>query len=534
MVNWDNFRPRSRPYALRLTAAMLAAGLMAACGGAPQKFDDSTYDATASSRLYEEAFDHLQDNYIQRVDLRDISVAGVNGLKEIDPEITAKAGPGRGFALNNGDTEAARFNAPTDDDADGWARTLASAVDAARARSQLLQAAKADDVYSAVLNGVTEILDPFSRYEPPKRANESRARREGYGGIGVTIRDIDDDTVIQEVMPNTPAKVAGLMRGDIITHANGTDLRTLPQEDRAERLRGPIGTSVDISIQREDVAPFTVQVDRDEIVPTTVYFQNDKLLPRFRIAAFSRNTAESLADEIAKAERETGGLAGIVLDLRGNPGGYLTQAIEVADLFLEEGLVVETHGRHPSSSSNYRARPGALAAGKPIIVLIDGRSASASELLAAALVDAGRAAAIGSVTYGKGSIQNLEELANGGELIITWSRMHSPSGYLLDGLGVRPTICTSNEDGGTATSMIAAARLRATAEAASWRTFKAPDENLADSLRAACPARDTGSDVDLDVARRLLENRQAYEAALTPVSERPTHATAKRWRPRSG
>lgn len=518
----------------RLLAAATVAALAGACAASPPKFDNQTYTTTASSRIYEEALDHLQANYIQRVDLRDVSVAGINGLSEIDPEITAVAGPARSYALKAGTVETARFEAPIDDDADSWARTLASAVDAARTRSKLLRDAKPDDVYSAVLNGVTESLDQFSRYEPPRRASESRARREGYGGIGVTIRDIDDKTVIQEVMPNTPANAAGLLRGDVITHADGTALQTLAREDRAERLRGPIGTPVDVSIQREDIAPFTVQVERDEIVPTTVYFQNDKLLPRFRISAFSRNTAESLADEIAKAERKFGPLPGIVLDLRGNPGGYLTQAIEVADLFLEDGIVVETHGRHPSSSSNYLAHPGALGADKPIIVLIDGRSASASELLAAALVDAGRAAAVGSVTYGKGSIQNLEELANGGELIITWSRMHAPSGYLLDGLGVRPTVCTSNGAGTTAATMITAARRNGALEAASWRTYKAPDADLADSLRAACPAHDFGDDVDLDVARSLLENRQAYKAALSPLDPRPTHAAAKRWRPRNG
>lgn len=510
-------------------AALLVAALAAAGCVSQPTFVSESYDRPSSDRLFREAFSHLDDNYINRVDLRAVSVAGMNGLAEIDPVIAASAGPGQGYSLRTGGAEPARFEAPEGRTPEAWADLLSDAVAVARAKSEPLQKADADDVYTAVLTGVTATLDDFSRYEPPRRANESRARREGYGGIGVTIRDEDGDTVVQEVMPQTPASRAGIVAGDVITHADGVDLRTLEREDRADRLRGPIGVVVSVSIHRDGVDPFTVNVERAEIVPLTVYFENDKNLPRFRVSSFSRNTAAALAEAIAKADRDlAGGLPAIVLDLRGNPGGYLTQAIEVADLFLADGLVVATRGRHPSSSSSYRARAGEIAEGKPIILLIDGQSASASELLAAALVDAGRAAAVGSVTYGKGSIQNLEELANGGELIITWSRMHAPSGYLLDGLGVRPTVCTAN--GAAADAAIAAARARGKKEAVSWRAYKAPDKTLAASLRAACPKVETGGDIDLEVARTLLKNRTAYEAALTPHRDKRRHAAADRKR----
>lgn len=513
--------------ALRVPLAGLLL-LTAACAGRSEFVHDG-FDQASSDRLFREAFGHLDENYINRLDLRAVSVAGMNGLAEIDPAVRASAGPGAGYSVRTGGADAARFDPADARDADAWAALLSNAVASTRRRSTALAEADPDAVYTAVLTGVTATLDDFSRYEPPKRANESRARREGYGGIGVTIRDEDGETVIQEVMPTTPADRAGLKPGDVVTHADGVDLRTLPREDRAERLRGPIGVVVAISIKRRDVEPFTVDVERAEIVPVTVYFEDDKDLPRFRMTSFSRNTASALAEEIARAEQATpGGLRAIVLDLRGNPGGYLTQAIEVADLFLDDGLVVATRGRHPSSSSSYRARAGALAKGKPMILLIDGRSASASELLAAALVDAGRAVAVGSVTYGKGSIQNLEELANGGELIITWSRMHAPSGYLLDGLGVRPTVCTARHGATAADALIADAHARAAGEAASWRTYKAPDATLAASLRATCPKVEAGDDADIAVARALVRNRRAYEAALFPAGDPAKHAATRR------
>lgn len=519
---------RIGPTMRRLARATLVVAVLAAaaCVSRPEFVHDA-YDRGSSDRLFREALSHLDDNYINRIDLRAVSVAGMNGLSELDPSVSASAGPGGGYSVRAGSAKATRFDAPDDRDSDAWAALLSDAVATARQGSETLRNADPDAVYTAVLTGVTATLDDFSRYEPPKRANESRARREGYGGIGVTIRDEDGDTVVQEVMPKTPAARAGLQPGDIITHADGVDLRTLAREDRAERLRGPIGVVVAISIQRKGVDPFTVKVERAEIVPVTVYFESDKGLPRFRLSSFSRDTAATLAKSIETADRATpGGLKAIVLDLRGNPGGYLTQAIEVADLFLSDGLVVATRGRHPSSSSAYRARAGEIAKDKPIVILIDGRSASASELLAAALVDAGRAVAVGSVTYGKGSIQNLEELANGGELIITWSRMHAPSGYLLDGLGVRPTVCTAN--GGRVDALVAAARAQARSDAESWRTYRAPDATLAESLRASCPKVEGGGDIDIDVARALLRSQTAYEAALTPAPDRGKHASGSR------
>jgi carboxyl-terminal processing protease len=515
----SRFAPPRLPY-LHVTAFALTIGILAACATKPA-FKQEAFDTGSASALFSDAFGHLSDTYIENINLQTISVAGLNGLTEIDPAIKAIALSDGGVSISAGGAEIA-LKAPLDRDADGWGDVLARGLTKARMHSASVSSAKPDVLYTAVMDGVTETLDGYSRYEPPKRAVESRARREGYAGIGVTIRNEEAATIIQDVIPNAPAANAGLQKDDAITHVEGVALGTIPREDRAERLRGPVGTVVTLGISRKDTAPFSVQIKRAEVIPATVYFETDKGLPRFRVTGFNRTTAEDLAAAIAKAEKRPGGLPGIVIDLRSNPGGYLTQAVEIADLFLNQGVVVSTRGRHPSSSTNYEARGGRLAEGKPMVLLLNGRSASASELLAAALIDAGRAAAVGTVTYGKGSIQNLENLVNGGELIVTWSRMHAPSGYLLDGLGVRPTICTAN----AAANAKPATVLRQAALAGiatDWRAYTQPDKPAAERLRASCPKSDETPDLDIQVARMLIYNRRAYQTALSPAAK-PRHS----------
>jgi len=523
---WSMLFPRT--FSLRSVTYALVLAMLAACTTKPT-FKQEGFDAGSASSLFSDVFAHLTDTYIEKVNLQRMSVAGLNGLTEIDPAIKATALEGGGLSISTGSAEIA-LRPPLDRDAAGWGDLLAQGLTKARLHSASLANTESDVLFTAIMDGVTETLDGYSRYEPPKRAVESRARRTGYAGIGVTIRNEEAKTIIQDVFPNAPAANAGLLKDDAITHLEGVPLASIPREDRAERLRGPVGTIVKLGISRKGTAAFSVQIRRAEVIPATVYFETDKGLPRFRITGFNRTTADDLAEAIAKAEKRPGGLPGIVLDLRSNPGGYLIQAVEIADLFLNQGVVVSTHGRHPSSSTSYDARGGRLAEGKPMVLLLNGRSASASELLAAALIDAGRAAAVGTVTYGKGSIQNLENLVNGGELIVTWSRMHAPSGYLLDGLGVRPTICTANAAANAEPESV----LQKAAQpgiAADWRAYTAPDKTMAESLRVSCPKSDESPDIDIQVARTLIYDRRAYQTALSPAS--PAQHSAKspfRWR----
>lgn len=500
----------------RTAAIAVALTLLTACASKTE-FKQDGFDPESASSLFSDAFSHLSDTYIERINLQTTSIAGLNGLTEIDPDVNASPRAGGGLSISTGGAVIA-LEPPTDPDAAGWGDVLADGLAQARARSSSLASATPDALYTAIMDGVTETLDGYSRYEPPKRAVESRARREGYSGIGVTIRNDEAATIVQNVIPGAPADKAGLEENDAITHVDGVPLSTIPREDRAEKLRGHAGTIVTLGISRKDTAPFSVQIRRADVIPATVFFETDKGLPRFRVTGFNRTTADDLAKAIATAEKRPGGLPGIVLDLRSNPGGLLAQAYEIADLFLNDGVVLSTRGRHPASSTIYEARGGVLADGKPMVLLLNGRSASASELLAAALIDAGRAAAVGTVTYGKGSIQNLENLVNGGELIVTWSRMHAPSGYLLDGLGVRPTICTANADDDAKVTTILG-RAKRPGIAADWRAYDKPDKTMAESLRASCPKSDEAPDVDIAVAKILINNRRAYQTALSPATQ---------------
>jgi carboxyl-terminal processing protease len=225
-------------------------------------------------------------------------------------------------------------------------------------------------------------------------------------------------------------------------------------------------------------------------------------------------------------------LKGIVLDLRGNPGGLLDQAVAVADAFLRKGPIVSTRGRHPESVQRFSATGRDLANGMPMVVLINGRSASAAEIVAAALQDRGRAVLVGSNSYGKGTVQNITRLPNEGELILTWSRFYAPSGYALDSLGILPNICTSTlkaapgpdlrqrmlESIGPATNVLIM-----------WRTLTGHDKARRTALRGKCPKHSETPEIDIKIAREILEDRRLYARTLDMSAPR----VAKEKRPTS-
>jgi hypothetical protein len=247
----------------------------------------------------------------------------------------------------------------------------------------------------------------------------------------------------------------------------------------------------------------------------------------FRIADFNRHTAERVAQGLAEARRRSAGrLAGLVLDLRGNPGGLLKAAARVADLFIANGPIVATFGRNPASRQLFSANGDSIAPHLPVAVLIDGGSASASEIVAAALQDRGRAVVIGTASYGKGTVQTVQRLPNGGDLIVTWARLVAPSGYLLQHHGVVPTVCTAGlSDDPQAVAAAVQRSAAMTAGSAGPRARAALDESTWAALREACPPRHQHGGVDLAVAERLLADASLYQAALNAVPA-PTRLAA--------
>jgi carboxyl-terminal processing protease len=265
-----------------------------------------------------------------------------------------------------------------------------------------------------------------------------------FGGLGIEVTQEDGFVKVVSPMDDTPAAAAGIQSGDFITHVNGESLMGLLLDEAVEKMRGPVGSEIVLTIVREGLAdPFDVSIIRDTIKLTAVRSRvvGDAIV--LRVTTFNDQTYPNLEEGLNKSIAELGGIdnvSGIVLDLRNNPGGLLNQAIKVSDAFLEKGEIVSTRGRNPQDGERFNATGGDLAQGKPMVVLINGGSASASEIVAGALQDHRRAVVVGTKSFGKGSVQTLVPLRGDGAMRLTTARYYTPSGRSIQALGVSPDI----------------------------------------------------------------------------------------------
>ena len=268
--------------------------------------------------------------------------------------------------------------------------------------------------------------------------------------------------------------------------------------------------------------PFEVTLERRRIVPPTVEARLEGHTGVIRVSSFNQRTAETVRREVSRLKRDfPRDLDGYVLDLRDNPGGLLDQAVEVADVLLREGEIVRTRGRHPHSRQQYAASGRDYAEGLPLIVLINGDSASASEVVAAALQDRGRAVVIGTNSYGKGTVQTVYRLPNNGELTLTWSRLYAPTGYRLHGLGVLPNLCTHSAGGRPTTSEVVrelrGGNTTTQGVLPEWRRTDTSQEESLDILRKTCPAAEESPETDIQTAQAILADLNLYAQALEPL-----------------
>ncbi|MEX1203756.1 MAG: S41 family peptidase [Dongiaceae bacterium] len=498
----------------RLAPTLLALVALAGCTDLAGQFR-AARDAGTARAMYVAGFENIESVYIEAVAADDLAMAGLGGLSAVDPALAVQRRGSRLALLVNGQPASAIYT-PADDDATAWGVLTARTVDAARAASPLLREAPSEAVYEAVFAGVIGSLDGYSHYSGAESARENRASREGFGGIGVRIAVEDAGVRIVSVMHYTPAERAGLRADDLISDIDDDPAQDLDQQTAVDRLRGPVNSRVRLTVLRGgEGAPISVAVTRAHVVPESVTYRREGDVGYLRIYSFNLETADSLRKEIANARDEIGGaVRGYVLDLRGNPGGLLDQAVATADLFLDRGRIVSTHGRHPDSHQFFDATPGDVTDGLPIVVLINGNSASAAEIVAAALQDSGRAAVIGSNSYGKGTVQTVLTMPNDGEMTLTWARFHAPSGYPLDRLGVLPTICTN--DGADAARMLAALRAGDIRAVPTTLRNRANPRDVAalDGLRAACPVRRAEQPADLQLALGLLAEPTLYARAV--------------------
>ena len=477
---------------------------------------NSDYDRDL--RMFSAAYGDIDDLYIRKVDMEGLALGGLSALAAIDPDISAKRDGDRIDLLYKDQTVAA-LAAADNFGADDWAALTAAGIAAARKASPVMAKADSEAIYKAVINGMLARLnDPFSRYAGRDQAAENRASREGFGGIGVYV-SVDNGLVrILSVQHYLPAERAGLRPDDVITEVDGVATKGLDQQQVVSMLRGNVDSRVLLTIQRKSLAhPLVVAVTRVLVVPETVTYRREGDIAYFRIYSFNEDTAASLRREFENARNEIGSrMRGVILDLRGDPGGVLDQAVAVADLFMDSGRIVSTHGRNPESHQYYEATPGDIANGLPMAVLIIGNSASASEIVAAALQDSGRAVLIGTNSYGKGTVQTVPRLPNNGEISLTWARYFAPSGYTLNHIGVLPSICTNSGDQDATDLLSELGEGKLNPVPVKARNATSPEDTAAlDKLRETCPAyKSSERAVDLQVAIRLLSQPRLYAEAL--------------------
>ncbi|WP_112308817.1 S41 family peptidase [Pseudogemmobacter bohemicus] len=314
-----------------------------------------------------------------------------------------------------------------------------------RVRAQYVEPVDTEKLVEAAINGMLTSLDPHSSYLSAKDFADMQVQTKGeFGGLGIEVTQEEGFVKVISPMDGTPADKAGILAGDYITHVNGESILGLNLNQAVDLMRGPVGSEIIITVVRQGTdQPFDVSIIRDTIKLEAVKGRTVGKAVVLRVTTFNDQTTTDLTAALAKGIEELGGLAnidGVVIDLRNNPGGLLNEAITVSDAFLNSGEIVSTRGRAPEDGERYNAKPGDLAEGKPVVVLINGGSASASEIVAGALQDHRRAVIVGTKSFGKGSVQSLIPLRDEGAMRLTTARYYTPSGRSIQALGISPDI----------------------------------------------------------------------------------------------
>jgi carboxyl-terminal processing protease len=314
-----------------------------------------------------------------------------------------------------------------------------------RIRSAYVEEVDEEKLIESAISGMLSSLDPHSSYMAPEDFNSMQVQTRGeFGGLGIEVTQENGFVKVVSPIDDTPAANAGVQAGDFITKVDGENTLGKTLDQAVDQMRGPVGSEIVITVVREGVdEPFEIAIIRDTIEIKAVRARTEGKTVVLRVSSFTDKTYPNLEESLKKEIEEAGGMDavnGVVIDLRNNPGGLLTQAIRVSDAFLESGEIVSTRGRGARDAERYNATPGDLTNGKPIVVLINGGSASASEIVAGALQDHQRAIVVGTKSFGKGSVQTIMPLSSDGAIRLTTARYYTPSGRSIQSLGVSPDI----------------------------------------------------------------------------------------------
>ncbi|WP_235913884.1 S41 family peptidase [Teichococcus coralli] len=313
-----------------------------------------------------------------------------------------------------------------------------------RIRAEYVEPVNDRDAIENAINGMLQGLDPHSSYMNARSFRDMQVQTRGeFGGLGIEVSQEGGYVKVISPIDDTPAARAGVKPGDLITHLNGKSVQGLTLQEAVEQMRGERGSSIKLTIRRPGAdTPIELSLTRDVIRPQVARFRlegND--VAYVRLASFNEQTESALRSAISTMRKQAGGtLKGIILDLRNNPGGLLDQAVQVSDDFLEQGEIVSTRARRPDDSQRWNAKPGDITSGERVVVLVNGGSASASEIVAGALQDHRRAVVLGTKSFGKGSVQTVIPIPGNGAIRLTTARYYTPSGRSIQGLGITPDI----------------------------------------------------------------------------------------------
>ncbi|PHK96952.1 peptidase S41 [Pseudoroseomonas rhizosphaerae] len=477
-----------------------------------------------------EAFEAIIDRHLEVAAPEELALWSLRGLGAVDTSLSADVQGGLlrlhlGAGLlaeaplpSSALSAQTRPGAAAHGAAEQLADTLAQLYAQAWASSPPLRRAGMERVIQAGFDEVFNHLDPYSRYITAEEAWNARQRRVGQSGLGLRVASGPRGSVVVAALEaEGEARRAGLREGDTLLAIDGIPVSARRITQAAELLEGPPDTPVRLSLRRGGQRLNVVLRRPSEVLRSLRAEVLDGILWA-RISVFSAVTTEQLSEALNNAFAAPVPPRGVVLDLRGNRGGILAQAMGVADAFLGGGMVAQSAGRHPEAQRIWEAGGTDLARGRPVVVLVDGRTASAAEIVAAALGDRGRAVVVGSATLGKGLIQIVVPLPNGAEVLISWSRVLAPLGWPVQGLGVIPALCTSLgleaaqqalQQLGQGVSPMQPVLSRA-------RRARAPvPASEVVALRAACPPAEE-RDLDQQAARALIDSPAAYRTALSP------------------
>jgi len=502
----------------------------------------AAFDPALVGSVFTTALSALAPRTLEVHSAQQLTLWGLNGVTAIDPSLTVDVSEGT-VRLSTAQGVLFTQKLPPAEDAAGWARLAVALNSAAWTQSAALRRAGQQALIQSFFDEMFNHLDPYSRYVAPAPAVTDRtARNGGVASAGLSLMRHGRTLIVSAVNANGPAWAAGIATGMRLLSVDGRSTRGQDPDVVAGWLQGEEDSAVRLVLApagrgREQ----SVTLQRASVPPETVFAFSNGHIVVLRVTSFSSDTAQEISEfldqamqtddgedpDAAPQDRGQGadgtakpgaGLQGLIFDLRGNRGGILQQAVTAVALVLDHGVAVTAHGRDPRANHVWAVQGGDITEGVPIVVLVDGRTASAAEIMAAALADRRRAVVIGSATLGKGLVQTIVQLPDGGELFITWSRVLAPLGWPLQGLGVLPQVCTSLGQAKLDQQLQDLANgtfdMRAPVEQARAARSPLPVARILE-LRAACPAA-IGGDADLDAARALLDDPKAYQAALMP------------------